>query len=107
MSALTDMAKDKYCQIRLPGVCNGNKATTVFAHYRNSQNAGIAIKPNDLIGSWACSSCHHAVDGRLTTKYSKAELETAHLQGMARTIKEITDDYKIILKIKPNRKGMF
>lgn len=106
MSVLRDMAKDKPCMIRL-SVCNGNKATTVLAHYRNSQNAGVGIKPNDMIGAWACSSCHDAVDGRLKTEYSKDELERAHLDGMARTIKAITDEYTIVLKIKANRKGMF
>lgn len=107
MAKITDLAKGKSCQIRLYGVCNGNDATTIFAHYRAPGLAGVGIKPNDLIGSWACSSCHDAIDGRVKTKYTHEELELSHLQGMTRTIKEITNNYTMQLKLRSNRKGMF
>ena len=46
--------------IRLPGICNFNSETTVLAHVR--QNTGIGQKAPDLLGAWACSACHAAVD---------------------------------------------
>lgn len=31
---LTKAARGRECQVRIPGVCNGNPETTVLAHYR-------------------------------------------------------------------------
>ena len=59
---LRKLARGQLCQIRLPGICNGNPETTVLAHYRLSGLNGMGLKPNDLQGAWACSACHSAVD---------------------------------------------
>lgn len=85
------MAQDKYtksarnqeCQIRVPGVCNRNPETTVFAHLNG---AGMGYKFPNIIGSYACSSCHDAVDYRANNKnYSEDELKLMLLEGMIRT----------------------
>ncbi len=61
---LTKAARGRECQVRIPGVCNGNPETTVLAHYRLAGTCGVGKKPHDLQGAWCCSACHDACDGR-------------------------------------------
>ena len=83
---LRPLARDQDCQIRIPGVCNGDTATTVLAHYRMAGLCGIASKPNDLLGADACDCCHAAVDGRTKTQFSRDELRLMFAEGVMRTI---------------------
>ncbi|MFT5766762.1 MAG: hypothetical protein ACI9DH_000581 [Halioglobus sp.] len=64
MANLRKEARGRECQIRIPGVCNGNPETTVLCHLGGG---GMGRKQPDLLGAWGCSSCHDAVDGRLRT----------------------------------------
>ena len=41
------LAKGKPCLVRLPG-CNGNRETTILAHYRLSGYCGVGMKPDDV-----------------------------------------------------------
>lgn len=54
---LRDNAEGKQCTLRLDGCLPGNE-TVVFAHYRRFGWGGAAMKPNDLLGCFACASCH-------------------------------------------------
>ncbi|HDL7801223.1 TPA: DUF1364 domain-containing protein [Yersinia enterocolitica] len=78
-------ARGRECQIRIFGVCNHDSDTTVLAHYRLAGTCGIAIKPDDAQGAWACSACHDACDGRIKTEYSCDELRLFHAEGVMRT----------------------
>jgi hypothetical protein len=84
MSKLTKLARDRECQVRLPGICNHNPETTVLAHYRLAGTCGMGIKPHDLLGAWACSSCHDEIDRR-TRRIGPDEAALAHLEGVIRT----------------------
>jgi len=86
MSKLRDAARNQNCMVRIPGICNFNSETTVLAHYRLSGTCGLAMKPMDLLGAWACSDCHHVLDGRRNTAYDRSTLDLMHLEGMCRTI---------------------
>lgn len=83
-SKLTRAAKGRECQVRIPGVCNGNPETTVLAHYRLSGTCGIGTKPNDLQDAWACSACHDVIDGR-SGAVSRDEARQLHAEGVMRT----------------------
>ncbi|OAT34884.1 DUF1364 domain-containing protein [Proteus myxofaciens] len=84
MANLRKEARGRECQIRIPGVCNGNSKTVVLAHYRMSGICGTGIKPNDAFGAWSCSSCHDEADRR--THYVDAEYaKQCHLEGVIRT----------------------
>jgi hypothetical protein len=85
MSRLRDAARGQDCQVRIPGICNFNPETTVLAHYRLAGTCGVGIKPIDLLGSWACSDCHNAIDSG-KTGYHREQLDLMHLEGMCRTI---------------------
>lgn len=86
---LRDSAKGQVCNIRIPGVCNHDKDTTVLAHLNGSGTGtkyGNEYEVLDVLGSFACFDCHDAVDGRRRTMYSPDVLEFMHMQGMVRTI---------------------
>lgn len=84
MSKLTKAARGRECQVRLVGICNGNPETTVLAHYRLAGTCGMGIKPHDLLGAWACSSCHDEIDRR-TRSIDADSAALAHLEGVIRT----------------------
>lgn len=77
---LRKLARGRECQVRLPGVCNGNPETTILAHYRLAGISGIGMKSPDLIGAWACSDCHYTVDN-----VKGDDVRLAHAEGCFRT----------------------
>jgi hypothetical protein len=79
-------ARGRECMVRLIGICNHNPETTVLAHIRMPGISGIGMKADDLLGAWACSSCHDAIDRRSHTDLDRDYVRLAHLEGMARTI---------------------
>lgn len=86
MSKITQAARGKECQIRIPGICNGNNETVVLAHYRLTGHCGTGLKPPDYMGAFACSACHDEIDRR--TRYiSNEEAHYYHAEGVMRTQK--------------------
>jgi hypothetical protein len=75
--------------VRLEGVCNHNSETVVLCHYRLAGVSGMGLKSPDLIGAWACSACHDAIDRRAHTDLDRDFVRLAHLEGMARTIAQL------------------
>lgn len=59
---ITQSAKGEFCTLRVPGVCNNDPDTTVFAHLPG--NKGTSTKNHDLFGVYACNRCHDWLDGR-------------------------------------------
>jgi len=90
-------ARGRDCQIRLPGVCNGNPETTVLAHYRASFVTGFGYKPEsaDICGAWACSDCHDVVDRRRSSYMDHADIDRLFLHGVLRTIAALVAEGKI------------
>ena len=78
---LRQYARDKECQIRLPGVCSFDTSTTVLAHLRHIGISGIGLKAHDILGAHACWNCHTYVD----THFDDATM-VAFYDGIARTI---------------------
>ncbi|EAN3316110.1 DUF1364 domain-containing protein [Escherichia coli] len=84
MANLRKEAHGRECQVRIYGVCNGNPETTVLAHYRMAGICGTGMKPDDLIGAWACSACHDEIDRR-THNLDNKDARLYHLEGVIRT----------------------
>ena len=82
-------AKGRGCMVRIPDVCNHNSETVVLAHYRLAGVSGIGIKSPDVLGAWACSSCHDAIDRRAHTDLDRDYVRLLHLEGMARTLAQL------------------
>ena len=83
---LRKAARGRECMVRLPGVCNHNPETTVLAHVRLVGVSGMGMKADDLLGAWACSSCHDAIDRRGHLDLERDYVRLAHLEAMVRTI---------------------
>ncbi|STJ45117.1 DLP12 prophage [Escherichia coli] len=77
MADLRKAARGRECQVRIPGVCNGNPETSVLAHIRLTGLCGTGTKPPDLIATIACSACHDEIDRR-------THLSMLHMQKNAR-----------------------
>ncbi|EOW4439372.1 DUF1364 domain-containing protein [Shigella sonnei] len=84
MANLRKEARGRECQVRIYGVCNGNPETTVLAHYRMAGICGTGMKPDDLIGAWACNDCHAEIDRR-TRILDNNDARLYHLEGVIRT----------------------
>jgi len=91
----TQSANMQECQVRIPGTCNYTPETTIFAHVGG---AGLAYKHYNIIGAYACSDCHDAVDGRaINNDYSYDELQHMMLDGMVRTLTIMINEGTLIL----------
>ncbi len=86
---LRKQAKGRGCMVRIPKVCNHNSETTVLAHYRLAGVSGIGMKSPDILGAWACSACHDAIDRRAHTDLDHDYVRLLHLEGMARTLAQL------------------
>lgn len=84
MANLRKEAKGRECQVRLPGICNHNPETVVLAHFRMVGINGVGMKPDDMFGAWACSSCHDEIDRR-TRKMDYEFVRLALAEGVIRT----------------------
>lgn len=95
MSAITNSARGMACQVRMPGVCNFDPATTVWCHANGSAaGKGIGQKSHDLLGAYACSACHDVVDGRRPhpAGYSRDYSKLAFWEGHARSLRILLDN---------------
>lgn len=95
MTDLRKEARDRDCQIRVPTVCNRDNSTTVLAHLPKPGMGTKWAGVYDILGAWACSACHDAVDGRIKTSYQPDTLRLWHHQGVARTIEILISEGKI------------
>ena len=82
MSKITDFAANRPCTMRLPGVCNHNPATSVWAHINSVRyGAGRGKKAPDIIGLIACFDCHAVLDGRVKTTLERDYIKLCALEG--------------------------
>lgn len=82
---ITDSARDEDCTVRIPGVCNFNRETTVFAHIPGIRfGHGVGIKTK--LGAYACSCCHDVIDGRVKSHFSADGLKLMHYEGVMETL---------------------
>ena len=87
MSKITESARDEMCTVRLPGICNFDRKTTVWAHGNGSAaGRGMWMKAHDLLGAYACSCCHDVYDRRKPTAMPRVEVELAFWEGHARSL---------------------
>lgn len=78
-------AKGQDCTMLIPGICNQNPETVVWAHSnRHEHGKGMGIKAKDEFGCYACSSCHGVLDGQIKrpTGVTKEDVETYFDQAM-------------------------
>lgn len=94
MSKITESARGEYCTVRLPGICNGNPDTTVFAHLNGGGMGKKTVlydsnmKPIDL-GCYACSDCHAWLDGEYTKTNNRYERDAEHRRAFIETLEKL------------------
>lgn len=63
MSKITASAHGETCSVRLPGICTGDPAHTIWSHARWLRSGkGKALKASDICGAYACTACDAAYD---------------------------------------------
>lgn len=93
---LRKLAKGKPCMVRIPYVCNGDAETTVLAHIRRANIAGIGQKASDLCGVWACSDCHDVIDGRRQIDWrDEKHINGWVLDGLCRTLQHVAQEIEL------------
>ena len=92
-SKYTRSAKDQECQVRISGVCNYNRETTVLAHL---PYMSMGSKSKDIHGAYACSSCHDEIDRR-TQRVPKHMAYKDHLEAVIRTQEIMIKDGVLVL----------
>ncbi|GGY87738.1 nuclease domain-containing protein [Shewanella fodinae] len=92
---ITDSAKGQSCTVRLPGICNGNNETVVFAHIGHRR--GMGIKCADYFGVYACEACHSEVDRR-TRHMSVEDLQPELLRALEETQERLFDAGLLIVE---------
>ena len=75
--AIRKSARGEGCTLRL-SVCTHDPETVVFAHLRFFGWAGVAQKPHDLLGVYACVACHSALDSRAEGLWGFEDILRAH-----------------------------
>ena len=89
MRNLRHEAKDRMCQIRLPG-CKG--APCCLCHWRQTGISGGGMKSPDLIGAWGCDSCHEKVD---TSQRGNLQTQLDFARAVFRTQAQLIDEEKV------------
>jgi len=97
LSKIRKSAKGEDCQVRIPGVCNFNPETVVFAHLGGG---GMGTKQSDLFGCYACYNCHEWLDGGYarTPNMTRDKVKLIHLEAIQRTQQILLDKGLITIK---------
>lgn len=95
---ITASAKGEDCTVRLPGVCNFNRDTVVFAHI-SGVRFGHGIGKKTKLGAYACSSCHDLIDGRVPLPFhiTKQAVKMAHYEAVMETLLKMEEKGLIAL----------
>lgn len=80
---ITKSAEGEECQVRLPGICNFNNETTIFAHV--GEGGGMGSKVADIHGAYCCSDCHKEIDGQTMGMENRNLVELYSWHGVQRT----------------------
>lgn len=71
---LRDLARGQPCQFKIPGVCNHDDSTSVWAHSNELRHGkGRGIKAHDCYGAIGCSSCHAWLDNDMAASRSEKQ----------------------------------
>lgn len=96
---VTRSAQGQPCFLSLPGICNHNPETTVWAHLNGAAfGKGGGIKAHDIAGFPACFSCHTAYDQH-KTGLTDAELAEALLRAVVNSWVMLIDRGIVIVPI--------
>lgn len=82
-------ANGEFCQVRIPGICTHDPATTIWSHYRGQAGGkGMGHKSDDLCGAYACTSCDAVYDGHRPPPegWTRQDVDLAWFEGHIRSL---------------------
>jgi len=91
---IRDSARGEDCTLRL-GVCSSNE-TVVLCHI--GKRRGMGLKCSDTFAIYACAACHDAIDGRVSSGFSKDELNTEKLRALEETQEAMIEKGLLVAK---------
>ena len=100
----TKSARGQNCTVRIPGCCNGNSETVVFAHLNGAgfgRKYEFNIPETDRsfpIGSYACSACHDVIDFRIKTEFDRDLILLWHHEAIIRTLGIMIKERTLLIK---------
>lgn len=62
---IRNSAKGEECTLRIAGVCNYDKDTTVLCHVQTEGGKMGGKEDDEASAVYGCSACHDAMDGRV------------------------------------------
>lgn len=81
-SKIRQSARLQECQVRIPSICSFDETKTILAH---KNGGGMAMKSDDLHGSYCCSDCHDVIDGKRKSEFTYDEVLIMFYEGIFRT----------------------
>jgi putative nuclease YbcO-like protein len=96
---ITTLARDRACEIRVPGECLPTRETVVLCHVRMPDVSGAGFKAPDWLGAFGCARCHDIVDGRAGDwiTYPQETRDLMLLEGTARTLVILVNEGVILV----------
>lgn len=88
MTPIRRSAKGEPCTLLIPGICNGDPATTVLCHSNRLEDGkGMGLKAPDTAAAFGCSACHDVLDGRrpLPSNLTREQLDRGFDAAVVRT----------------------
>ncbi|MCZ2496419.1 DUF1364 family protein [Xylophilus sp. Kf1] len=82
---LLAMARGRACLLQVPGICNGDRETTVACHSNLTEHEkGGHRKADDCYSVWGCARCHTWLDSSYAA--TGAEREAAFMAAHLRQV---------------------
>lgn len=101
MSKITESANGEECQIRIPGVCCFDSATTVWCHANGlASGRGKGLKSPDILGAYGCYKCHQVVDSmvKLPGHLTRQDVEICFHEGHQRSLRILIEKGLVWMK---------
>lgn len=87
-SPIRASARNEQCTLQIPGVCNRDPATTVWAHSNCAEHGkAVGMKFDDRFGAYACYACHMVYDRQhpRPAGMTKEDVDARFFAGMVRS----------------------
>lgn len=87
--SIRDSARNEACQVRIPGACTHDPATTIWSHAPlGAAGKGRSIKAIDLAGAYCCTACDAVIDGQapLPAGVTRQQAELDWMHGHLRSL---------------------
>ncbi|MHB1023355.1 MAG: nuclease domain-containing protein [Acidobacteriaceae bacterium] len=88
-ASITRSAQGHVCTMRIPGICNHDSMTTIWAHSNKQRHGkGTGIKAHDIFGCYACAACHDWYDkGPASREEKDVAFQLAHEKSLLILVK--------------------